>query len=293
MGVCAPAGPVDPERLRLGLAALEELGFQVRVGEGIVEVERFTAGTLARRLDELTALIEDPDVKGIVCARGGAGAGRLLPGLDPGRVAATPKVLVGYSDVTWLHLYLARLDLVSFHGPMVGRELADGTYDRQALLSAVSGDGPLYASEPDDLLPLRRGSAEGVLVGGCLSILAAAAGTPWALRPEPGRILFLEDVDEPPYRIDRMLFQLRRSGALEGVGGIVFGDMRGCSPALTAAWSLEDVILDALDGLDVPVALGLSSGHTRSPTVTLPLGVRVRLACGDEAAFEVLEPAVG
>jgi muramoyltetrapeptide carboxypeptidase len=142
-------------------------------------------------------------------------------------------------------------------------------------------------------VPLRGGHGEGVVRGGCLSILAAAAGTPWALASGgEDTILFLEDVDERPYRIDRMLLQLRESGALAGVRGVVFGDMKGCAPRLDEPYRLEEVLLEALDGLDVPVALGLSSGHTSSPAVTLPLGVRARLRCGERASFEVLEAAV-
>jgi muramoyltetrapeptide carboxypeptidase len=176
---------------------------------------------------------------------------------------------------------------------MVARDLADGAYDRDSLLRAVSAEGEPYASGEDDLLPLRAGAGEGVLRGGCLSILAGCAGTPWALRPDPeGTLLFLEDVDEAPYRIDRMLWQLRRSGAMDGVRGIVFGDMKGCSPPLRADWALEDVLLDALAGLDVPIALGLSSGHSAAPNLTLPLGVRARLECGTAARFSVLEHAV-
>jgi muramoyltetrapeptide carboxypeptidase len=176
---------------------------------------------------------------------------------------------------------------------MVARELADGVYDRASLWHALTGEGSPYAAGEDDLEPLRGGEAEGVLRGGCLSILAAAAGTPWALAPDgEATILFLEDVDERPYRIDRMLLQLRESGALAGVRGVVFGDMKGCAPRFDESYRLEEVLLDALEGLEVPVALGLSSGHTASPAVTLPLGVKARLRCGERASFEVLEAAV-
>jgi len=284
---------VDAERLEKGLAGLRELGFQVRASEGILDRARFAAGSVQRRLAELHGLFEDEGVAGIVCARGGAGAGWLLPRLDAELIRSHPKVFVGYSDITLLHLYLNQQGLVTFHGPMVAWELANGTYERSSFLGAVTGEGAPYATEPDDLMPLRPGAAEGRLRGGCLSLLAAAAGTPWALRTggEP-TLLFLEDVDEKPYRIDRLLMQLRLSGALEGVVGIVFGDMKGCSPRLDADFSLEDVILEALAGLEVPIALGLSSGHTTHPFVTLPLGVQARLTCGDDARFELLEAAV-
>jgi muramoyltetrapeptide carboxypeptidase len=200
---------------------------------------------------------------------------------------------VGFSDITFLHLYLDRLGLVSFHGPMVARDFPEGAYDPASFRQAVMGEGAPYASEEGDLIPLRTGRAEGRLRGGCLSILAAVAGTPWQLpRDDLGTMLFLEDVDEAPYRIDRMLLQLRDSGGLEGVTGVVFGDMKGCVPRLDADYSLEEVIGDALAGLDIPIAVGLSSGHTSSPNLTLPLGVRARLDCGAAASFEVLEPSV-
>jgi muramoyltetrapeptide carboxypeptidase len=294
IGLAAPAGAVEAGDLGRGVAELESLGFRVRVSGGLLERTRFTAGPVSRRLEELRALFASPEVSGIVCARGGAGSAALLEGLDPDFLRSHHKALVGYSDVTFLHLALGRLGLVSFHGPMVARELARGAYDRASLLHALTGGGAPYASEPDDLVPLREGEAEGRLLGGCLSILAAAAGTPWAFRPDPaGTLLFLEDVDERPYRIDRMLFQLRASGAFEGVRGVVLGDLAGCSPRLDEGYGLEEVLGEALDGLGVPVALGLSSGHSRSPCVTLPLGARARLECGrDEARLEVLEPAV-
>jgi muramoyltetrapeptide carboxypeptidase len=294
IGICAPAGPVDLERLQRGAAELRALGFDVLVPEGIGARTAFTAGSIERRLAELHRLFADDSVAGIVCARGGAGAGWLLERLDADLLRSHPKPFVGYSDVTFLHLYFARLGMASVHGPMAAWELADGSYDKASFRHALTGEGTPYASEPDDLEPLRKGEAEGVLRGGCLSILAAASGTPWALDTKRSdTILFLEDVDERPFRLDRMLLQLRASGAFDGVRGVVFGDMRGCSPKIQEDHRLEDVLLQALDGLDVPIALGLSSGHAAGPAVTLPLGVRARLFCGgEEARFDVLEPGV-
>jgi muramoyltetrapeptide carboxypeptidase len=275
---------------------LESLGFAVRVPEGVLDRQTFTAGSLEGRLAQLDGLLTDPDVAGIVCARGGAGAGRLLTRLDSATLRTHAKPLLGYSDITWLHLALGRVGVVSLHGPMAARELADGeaAYDRESLWHGLTGEGDPFVSVPGGLHTLRTGSARGVLRGGCLSILAAAAGTPWDLRPggEP-TLLFVEDVDEPPYRIDRMILQLRASGGLDGVQGIVFGEMKGCGPGPEADYSLEEVLLEALEGLDVPVAFGLASGHTTRPNVTLPLGVDARLDCEPgEARLEVLEVPV-
>jgi muramoyltetrapeptide carboxypeptidase len=296
IGVAAPAGPVDAERLRRGRSELERLGFTVRLGEGILERRGFTAGAVGHRVDQLQELWADPEVAAVACARGGAGILQLLPHLDRELLRQNPKLLLGYSDVTLLHLEMERLGIVSLHGPMVARELAGGeaAYDAASLRHALTGEGAPYASEPDDLVALAGGSAEGLLRGGCLSLLAAAAGTPWARRgAEEPTLLFVEDVDEKPYRVDRMLRQLRASGALQDVVGVVFGDMKGCTPAFEDDYRLEDVLLEALDGLGVPVALGLSSGHTPHPALTLPFGVRARLECrSGEARFSVLEAPV-
>jgi muramoyltetrapeptide carboxypeptidase len=293
VGVCAPAGALPADRLEKGVAELEALGYRVRVMPGTLGRCRFNSGSREQRLADLTALLADDEVAAVVAARGGAGSGWLVPHLDPALLRARPKAIIGYSDLTFVHLQCRRAGLVSFHGPMVAWEFATGHYDRRSFAAALTGEGPPYATEPDELAPLRGGHAEGRLLGGCLSILAAAAGTPWALTTDgEDTILFLEDVDEKPYRVDRMLMQLRQSGALAGVRGIVLGDLKGCSPPLDAGYGLEEVLLDALVGLDVPIALGLSSGHTSSPNVTLPLGVRARLRCGEDARFEVLEAAV-
>jgi len=296
IGVAAPAGPVEEDRLARGIAELERLGFKVRVADGVRERKGFTAGTVENRLQQLHGLFSDPAVAAIACARGGAGAIQLLPHLDSLLLQNNPKVLLGYSDVTLLHLEMERLGLASLHGPMVARGLDEGEagFDRASLWHGLTGEGPPYQSGEDDLLPLADGSAEGVLRGGCLSLLAGVAGTPWAMAGSNERaILFLEDVDEKPYRIDRMLRQLRASGAFEGVTGVVFGEMKGCAPGFDEDYTLEDVLLEALDGLGVPVAFDLSSGHTSLPGLTLPLGVRARLECANGAAsFAVLEPAV-
>jgi muramoyltetrapeptide carboxypeptidase len=294
--VAALAGPVDPLRLARGVAALESLGLAVRVAEGALDRHGFTAGTARARLAQLQGLLADPDVAAIACARGGAGTVHLLPQLDPGLLLARPRLVLGYSDVTALHLLLARAGVASLHGPMVARELADGpsACDAASLWHALTGEGEPWLSPPGTLRPLRDGAAEGILRGGCLSLLAASLGTPWALRTAGERaILFLEDVDERPYRIDRMLRQLRLAGAFDAVVGVVLGEMKGCLPRPDEGYSLDEVVREALAGLDVPVAAGLPSGHTSGPAVTLPLGVRARLACGAGGAeLRVLEAAV-
>jgi muramoyltetrapeptide carboxypeptidase len=293
IGLCAPSGPIEPDFVAEGVRELEGLGYRVLAADDLGRRTRFTAGSAERRVAEIHELFANPDVRAIVCARGGAGALSLLPLLDPGLIAANPKPFVGYSDVTALHLFLGRLGLVTIHGPMAGRTLLPGRYHQPSFLAALTGDGAPFESEPDDLLTMREGECVGLLRGGCLSLLAAAAGTPWALRPDDeGSILFIEDVSERPFRIDRMLTQLRLAGAFDGVRGIVFGEMKGCGPAAGEDYTLEDVLQESLSGLDVPIAIGLSSGHTNGPNVSLPLGVRARLTCGAEGRLQVLESAV-
>jgi muramoyltetrapeptide carboxypeptidase len=296
VAVAAPAGPVDAERLEKGVAELRSLGLEVRVADGVLDRDAFTAGAAEKRLAQLHGLLADDEVRAIVCARGGAGTVHLLPRLDRELVLAHPKLVVGYSDVTALHLALGRLGVASLHGPMVARELAAGEpgYDRDSLWHGLTGEGEPWSSGPDVLVPARDGRAEGILRGGCLSLLAASVGTPWGLATagEP-TILFVEDMDEAPYRIDRMLRQLVAAGALDGVAGVVLGKMKGCRPGPGEGYTLEGVVLRALDPVDVPVAIGLPSGHAASPCVTLPLGVRASLDChGSTARLVVLEPAV-
>jgi len=288
LGVCAPSGPVDEDRLRSGITLLERLGYRVQAGDDLLSRVRLNAGSVERRVGELHRLVADEAVGAIFCARGGAGAGWLLPHLDPALFRAHPKIFLGYSDATFIHLFLDRLRIPSFYGPMVSVDFPDVLFHPDSLWGALEGD----SRHRTELLSLRSGVAEGTLRGGCLSILASAAGTPHALEPRPGTILFLEDVDEPPYQVDRMLYQLRESGVFASVSGIVFGEMKGCGVRPGEAYTLRDVVLEALCGLDVPIAWGLPSGHTSGPTTTLPLGVRARLTCGESAVFEVLEDAV-
>jgi muramoyltetrapeptide carboxypeptidase len=293
VGICAPSGAVDGARLVAGVSALEGLGFRVRGSEGILERALFTAGSPKRRADELHALFEDPDVAAVFCARGGAGAIELLVHLEPLLFRRNPKSFVGYSDATLLHSLLNRLGLVTFHGPMVAAELALGSYDAAALGRALCDGQAPWSVEAAGLRPLRAGEARGRLRGGCLSLLAAAIGTGWEPAPpdpDEGAILLVEDASEPPYRVHRLLSQLAQSGALRGVGGIVFGEMRGCAPGADEAYTLEDVLLHALEGFAGPVAIGLPCGHSPSPMLTLPLGAPARLSCGPEARLDFEGP---
>ena len=245
------------------------------------------------------AAFADPEVDGIICTRGGWGSAELLPLLDAAVVRANPKVFVGYSDHTSLHVWLAReCGLVTFLWADGGGGFCAGGWVRRGELGACAGRdrrSGLWARS-DGLRVLRAGVAEGTLAGGCISIFAEALGTPYAMLPataDAPRVLFLEDIGTKPYQWDRMLLHLRYAGMLEHVSGIVFGDMRQCVAAEEDAL-LEEAILHALRDFAGPIAIGLRSGHVDTPNVTVPLGVRVRLDLtgAEKPRLEFLEAAV-
>lgn len=288
VGVAALSGPVDPDRLERGLAALRGLGFEPVPAANLGEREGLFAGDDRRRLAAFHDLAADPSLKAIFFARGGHGVLRVLPGIDWELLAAHPRAYVGYSDLTPLLLAVtARLGLVAFHGPMVAADLARGISGEEAasLLAALAGDYPrAYPVEDvrtdDGGAPGAgeretspgSGSVSGPLLGGCLSLITALLGTPY-LPDLGGAVLFWEDVDEPRYRLDRMLTHLRLSGNLSALSAMVIGhaeptDARGLPPAV---W-----LTDALAGFTPPLAWGLAAGH-RAPNLTLPLGLRARL----------------
>jgi len=292
VAVAAPSSAVEPERLQAGVSTLERLGFRVRVPEGILARTAFTAGDAPRRQAELEQLFRDAEVRAVFGARGGGGTIELLPRLDdPSVFLSDPKPLVGYSDLTFLHLLLQRLGLVTFHGPMVARGL-DGAFDEDSLLAALTGEGAPFSVPEGSLRPLHSGEGQGTLLGGCLSILAAASGTPWAMPAIGPTILLLEDLDEAPFQVHRALCQLRLSGAFDGLRGVVFGQMPGCCYPEDPG-PLELAILRALEGLAIPIAFGMPSGHTVSPGLTLPLGVPASLVCDSTIVrFELLASGV-
>jgi muramoyltetrapeptide carboxypeptidase len=274
IGVVAPAAAVDAATLAVGVSLIEELGFRVRVGDAVFRRAGYLAGSDDERLDDLVAMFRDPNVKAILAARGGYGTGRLLPRFDPSVARENPKIVVGYSDLTFLlNDLVRRAQLVTFHGKMVD-SLAKHREGTARLISMLSGDRHDWNLRAREVI--QPGTAEGITVGGCLSAVVATLGTPYALETE-GRLLFLEDVNEKPYRIDRMLTQLRQAGKLDCVAGVIFGEMPGCVADPDEVVTVRDVVAEAFAEADYPVAFGLPSGHGTA-LATLPLGVRARLA---------------
>jgi muramoyltetrapeptide carboxypeptidase len=275
VGVAALSGPIDPQRLEWGLAALSDLGFEPVPADNLSSRHGLFAGTDAERLAAFHKLAADPDLTAIFFARGGHGLLRVLPGIDWDLLACHPRAYVGYSDLTpFLLEVVRRLKTVAFHGPMVAADFARGLSPEEmsSLLGALSGDYPRSLPLTGGRAGRPPGIARGPLLGGCLSLLTATLGTPWAPDFE-GAIAFWEEINEPPYRIDRMLTQLRLAGQLDGVRGMVLGHLTGTN--LTPRELLEQ----ALPDFTAPLGWGLPSGHI-SPNWTLPLGLTAELDPG-------------
>src|SRR5882672_4548667 len=293
IGIVAPASNIKRELLERGCEALRGLGYEPFYLDSILERDLYFAGSVERRARELEEMFTRDDVRAIVCARGGYGSNYLLNALDLRKVAAHPKIFVGYSDLTSLLTCFAdAAKFVTFHGPMVTKDFAgDDGMDIASWTSAVSAADEWEIGGDSGARTLVAGKAEGILYGGCLSILVASLGTPYEIRTD-GTILFLEDVNARPFQIDRMLMQLKLAGKLEGVKGIVFGEMLDCLQTNNQGYTLQQVILRIVGDLEIPVAYGLRSGHVTRRNITLPIGVRAALSVnGADVTLKILEAA--
>ena len=295
MAVVSPASTPKPELVKRGMELLQKLGYEpVLSPHALVRGPLYYAGTIQERVADLHAAFADPSVDGILCTRGGWGSAELLPYLDREIIKQNPKIFVGYSDHTSLHCWLQNVaNIVTFYGPMVAADFArEGGVHAQSWQHCFRGGSGWALGRTDGLRVLRAGTADGVLRGGCLSILAETLGTPYAAEVR-NSVLFLEDIGTKPYQWDRMLVHLRHSGLLDTVRGIVFGDMRQCVAAEEEDY-LERAILHSLHEFTGPIAIGLPCGHVNGANITLPLGVRVRLDLNDtsDPRIEFLEEAV-
>lgn len=278
VGVAALSGPADPVRVEAGMKALADLGFEPVAARNLHRRHGLCAGSDEERRDAFHELADDPDLPAIVFLRGGYGLLRILPDLDWDLLAAHPRAYVGYSDLTpFLLEAVRRLGLVTFHGPMVAADLARGLSPEEgrSLVDSLTGDVGRELPVSLEGEDRDREPVEGPLLGGCLSLLVSTLGTPWAPSLE-GAVLFLEDVGEPLYRLDRMLTHLRLSGSLTAIRALIFGhlgclDAPGPDPAACIA-----PLRRGLAGLPGPVAWGLPAGH-EPPNLTLPLGMHCRL----------------
>ena len=291
VGIIAPASGFNRERFLAGCERLRQMGYRPFYLDSIFDRDIYFAGSAERRLRELEEMFEREEVRAILCARGGYGCNYLLERADIGRIAANPKILVGCSDLTTLLTwFLDAAGLVTFHGPMVEKSFAsaDGI-DLASWLAATASSEPWQIT--GNMESLVRGMAEGILYGGCLSLLVESLGTPYEIETE-GTILFVEDVNAKPYQVDRMLMHLKLAGKLNGVHGIIFGEMLDCRQAADQPYSLQEVVTRVVGDLGIPVAYGLRSGHVTGENITLPLGVRAALRVEDAVRLDILEPAV-
>ena len=295
VGIVAPASNLKRELLERGCEALRQLGYKPFYQGSILEQDLYFAGSVERRARELEDMFAREEVRAIVCARGGYGANYLLTRLDPAKIVSHPKIFVGYSDVTTLLTCFAdSAGFVTFHGPMVTKDFAlpDGI-DLASWQAAVSGapEWEIGTDADSGVTGLVNGSAEGVLYGGCLSLLEASLGTPHEIRTA-GTILFMEDVNAKPYQVDRMLMHLKLAGKLNGVRGLVFGEMLDCRQSQDQEYTLQEVVLRVVKELGIPVAWGLPSGHVTRKNITLPIGVRASLSVnGNQVKLKILEAA--
>lgn len=292
IGIIAPAGPVqEPDTINPALSMLEDWGFRVRLESRTFDSFRYLAGHDAARAEELMSCFEDPSIHGIIALRGGFGCARLIPLLDEHRLRHNCKLFMGFSDLTTLHMYFRRrFGWVTIHGPMATTMSPGGLSSEAArhLLSLWTDPQYLPTLSFTQLESWVPGSVEGKLVGGCLSILAASLGTSYEFRCE-GKILFLEERGEAPYRIDRMITQLKLAGKLDEVAGILIGRFLDCEPE-EGNYSSSDVLRDLLEPIGVPVLANFPGGHG-SENWALPLGVRVHLDA-DRKSIQFLEPSV-
>lgn len=300
VALITPGSYIPDSSLEKAVKNLEELGLRVALGKNLRAKHGFVAGTDVQRLEDLHAAFADPAVKAIWCARGGYGCTRLLPYIDYTLIRKNPKVFIGYSDITALHLaFLQKAGLIGFHGPVAQSPF--NPYTQEHLVAVVmEGRAPhtiplaeAYTTATDELyqyFALRKGRVQGELQGGNLSLLAAMAGTEFELDAS-NKLIFMEDIEEKPYRVDRMLTQLRQSAKLHQAAGFALGIFDGCDPEEgESSLSLKETVIDRLADIPVPGVYGLSFGHI-AQQCTLPLGVMAELDT-EAKTLRLLESAV-
>lgn len=294
VALVAPASPFARDEFDAGAAEIASLGFVPVFDERVFARRGYVAGDAALRAASFMDAIANPAVAAVLAVRGGYGSVQVLPRLDAEAVARARKPVIGYSDITSLLTWVVQAaGLVAFHGPMIERRLSRGPdgYDRASFLGMLTSTEPYGVLAVHGAQTLRRGEARGTLVGGTLSQLVASLATPYAFDPPDGCVIFIDEVAERPYRIDRMLTQLRLGGLLSRARALVFNELPGCDEPGGSPCAV-DALRDALDGFTGPIVLGVPSGHSARPVLTLPLGVSVSVvARGDEPVLEFDEAA--
>jgi muramoyltetrapeptide carboxypeptidase len=292
VAIVAPASPVARDEFDRGVAELLRLGFEPVFDDRVFSRKGFVAGPVGLRTEALRKALTSTDVDAVIAVRGGYGSVELLPGLVPDALALAGAGFVGYSDCTSLHVFLnSVLGRVSVHGPMLEGRLAAGpaAYDPDSFRGSLSAT-PLGELAPSGVEVVRPGEVAGPLFGGTLTQLLGSLGTPWEFRPPAGHVLFLDEVGERPYRLQRMLTQLRQSGRLGAASAVVFGQLPRCDEPGGGATG-RGVVADVLAEFPGPVLVGFPSGHTTTPLVSLPFGVRTRVVASASPKLVVEEAA--
>ena len=295
IAVVAPASSFARTEFDAGVEELRRLGYEPAFDESVFARARYTAGDAALRAAAFGRAWEDDGVAALMAVRGGYGSVQLLELLDPVKMRRRPKAFIGYSDNTSLLVWLTgACGIVGFHGPMLEGRLAKGeqAYDRDSFARVLTQAAPAGAITHAQVEALRPGEAAGPLLGGTLTNLLASLATPYAFDPPAGHILFIDEVGERPYRMDRMLTQLRLSGILSRAAAVVFGELPRCDEPQPAGPAIKAVVADLLDGFRGPVLFGLPSGHTTGACLTLPFGVQARVVTAPSPALVIEEAAV-
>ena len=294
LAIVAPASHFDRAEFDDGIAEIERLGFVPVYDHSVFAKREYVAGPADLRAAAIRSAWRDPSIAGIVAVRGGYGSAQVLPLLDPAEAREACKPFVGYSDLTAMLTFLTmNCDMVAFHGPMLAGRLGRGHegYDRDSFEKALCRREPMGELTPPGLETIAQGEAHGILLGGTLTQVLASIGTPYAFMPPPGYVLFLDEVGERPYRLDRMVTQLQHTGLLARASAVIIGELPRCDEP-TGAPTGRSVMFDLFSDFPGPVLFGFPSGHTTGPAVTLPFGVMCHVIADAEPRLIIEESAV-
>lgn len=296
LGLLAPASMTDHQNVDKAIEKLKKMGFNVKVGKSPYERYGYLSGEDKVRADDINSMFKDKEIDGIICTRGGYGTPRILPLLDYDAIRDNPKVFIGFSDITALHIaFNQKSELVTYHGPMAVSNLIKGVseFTMESLLDSVSrtaSERVINNPEGTKVETVCQGTSEGIITGGNLSLLTNSIGTPYEIDTK-GKILFIEEISEDVYKIDRALNQLKLAGKFEDAIGIILGDFNDCDKSKhDESLSLMEVINHHIKNANKPTIFNLKSGHCE-PMITLPLGIKVRLDA-TERALTILESSV-
>jgi muramoyltetrapeptide carboxypeptidase len=294
LAVVSPASPFNREAFNRGIEEIRRLGFVPVFDDTVFARQSYVSGAPELRAAAIRSAWRDPSIAGLIGVRGGYGSAQVLPLLDRDEAKRARKPFIGYSDLTSILTFLTvGCDVVAFHGPMLDRRLSRGAegYDADSFTRALCRSEPMGELASPALESIRQGEAAGLLLGGTLTPLLASLGTPFAFTPPQGYVLFLDEVGERPYRLDRMVTQLRQAGLLARASAVVIGELPNCDEPEGGPTG-RAVMAELFADFPGPVVIGFPSGHTSGPTMTLPFGVKVRVLGGARSRVVIEEAAV-